>query len=188
VQYSTDQCTVTWGTCWHPKVYFHLTQEETKIRHKDFSCGYQDSNCLQTIKNDYPINSTKACWLDPKHDSVTFSPPGDNKLKGAWVGAGFGIAFLCIAFIACMAYFCLGNQLCRKATEEDIKSMGLPRERSDDATKPKTLTMEGEDTVDVRASANSFIPQSQYTQSPYAAQFYYPSAPSYGQNPMMDRP
>lgn len=164
-------------------LYFHLTQEEIKIRHHNFHCEYQDSACLQDIKDDFPLNSTKACWLDPKHDSVSFSSPGDNKLKGGWVGAGFGIAFLCIGFIGGVAYFCLGKQLCRKATAEDTNPVGLPRERSDDPTQPKTVVMEGEDTVDV-GNVNTSV----YTPSPYTTSSYYPSAPAYGSNPRMDEP
>lgn len=124
-------------------MFFTVTDEEGRVRQSNFHCGYNDRNCVDQVYRDFPINSTKACWRDPKHDTISFSSPGDDKLKGAWAGAGLGIAFLCIGFLTCCAVVLLTNKLCRPMTaqerrdakEGDTSTFGLPREKSDDQTK-----------------------------------------------------
>lgn len=101
---SVERCTVTWGDCWTVIVHYHILEESTEPRTFSHNCGYNDQACVNQIHADYPTNQTKSCWLDPKHNTVSFSSPGEGDLKGGWVGAGFGIAFLSIATIA----FCWG--------------------------------------------------------------------------------
>jgi hypothetical protein len=121
---SFTRCQVQWGWCWKPILYFRLIEQE-KIRLKQYKCGFQDSGCLIELMVKYPINGTFQCWYDPKHDKVSISAPGAEKVVGGWIGAGFGIAFLALAIICCSFSCFLSYCHCRKKSTNKKKAVEI---------------------------------------------------------------
>lgn len=130
--YSTERCITGWDNCWDPILLYYLTKEFEigKERQQEFHCGYGERDCVDDIYKNYPINTSVPCWLDTKTDKVSFSSPNKARLKGGWVGTGFGIAFLCLGFFSCVAVFCIVCKLCRKTTDDE-KPIDVPTQRSD---------------------------------------------------------
>lgn len=103
VEYGSEQCRITWGTCWNIEVIYHVYDNAYPTYERRFEehCGFNDRRCVEEVYDRFPQRSLKDCWYDPSEDMVMWSSP--DMPDKYWVAAGFGIAFMCIGFIGLLS-------------------------------------------------------------------------------------
>lgn len=118
VSYSTESCSVAWGTCWTMTVSYEMHGEDKeRVYHRE--CTFNDLGCVHRFYESFPSDSVKTCWHDPKTDRVTWSSPSGP--GNWWVGAGFGIGFMALGLLCLCIYPCqiAGRRCLGKPTRED---------------------------------------------------------------------
>lgn len=94
ISYSSIRCNAAWGSCWNMTVLFEIQingENTERVYHRE--CTFNDLGCVHKFYEEFPSDSVKTCWHDPK-DRVLWSSP--NGPGNWWIGAGFGLGFMAL--------------------------------------------------------------------------------------------